>query len=148
MDILASRLGPGSEIIGVDSSPMMIDRAQTLRKAPPDVKFDFQVADCLSLPFENEAFDWALVVNTFPHFRDFASALQELRRVTKDGGYIAILESGSTAETNQHHKEIGGPVANDMLPGAIEFMQLVRDSGLWLQIYVDDDDGFRVLARK
>jgi ubiquinone/menaquinone biosynthesis C-methylase UbiE len=147
-EIIASRLGPGSEIYGVDSSPAMIERARSLRKAPPDVKFDFQVADALALPFDTDKFDWVLVVDSFPHFRDYPAALLELKRVTKDGGFIAILEQASTTETNQHHREIGGAVANDMLPSALEFMSMLKESGLWMQIYIDDDDGFRVLARK
>jgi hypothetical protein len=34
------------------------------------------------------------------------------------------------------------------MPDAIEFLLLLRHSGLWGQIYVDDPDGFRSLARK
>jgi ubiquinone/menaquinone biosynthesis C-methylase UbiE len=74
-EIIASRLGPGTEIYGVDSSPAMIERARALRKAPPDVKFDFQVADALALPFDTDKFDWVLVFDSFtifgiipPHF--------------------------------------------------------------------------------
>jgi ubiquinone/menaquinone biosynthesis C-methylase UbiE len=148
VEFLAKRLGPGSEIYGVDSSPAMIERAKSLRTAPPGIKFDFQVADALSLPFDTGKFDWVLVVDSFPHFRDYPAALQELKRVTKDGGFIAILEQRSTTETNRHHLEIGGAVANDMLPSALEFMNMLRESGLWMQIYIDDDDGFRVLARR
>jgi ubiquinone/menaquinone biosynthesis C-methylase UbiE len=148
MDLLASRLSPGSKIVGADLSPAMIERARAIRKPPNGVTFEFQVADCRSLPFKDETFDWVFAIDTFPHFRDFPAALAELKRVLKDGGYLAILNRECSDEVNRHHKEIGGPVSGDLMPDAIEFLQLLRLSGLWGQIYVDDPDGFRSLARK
>ena len=113
MEVLAERLGKGAEIVGVDSSPAMIERAKELRRVPDGVTFDFHVADCKKLPFEAETFDWVVVIDTFPHFGDFAAAIAGIRRVLKDGGFLAILEHHSVEDTNRHHREIGGPVAND-----------------------------------
>jgi len=148
MEVLARRLGSGAEIVGADNSPDMIARAREIRRPPDGVKFGFVVADCVKLPFETESFDWILVIDAFPHFKDMPASLQELKRVLKDGGYLGILSHHSGEEANLHHQKIGGPVANDFMPKAMEFMQLFRDSGLWLQIYVDDAEGFRSLARK
>jgi demethylmenaquinone methyltransferase/2-methoxy-6-polyprenyl-1,4-benzoquinol methylase len=126
----------------------MIERAKELRHPRDGVTFDFHVADCRKLPFDDETFDWVLVIDTFPHFRDFPVAIAEMKRVIKDGGYLAVMERQPTSEVNLHHKKIGGPVENDIMPDATEYLQLFRDSGLWLQIYIDDPDGFRSLARK
>jgi ubiquinone/menaquinone biosynthesis C-methylase UbiE len=148
MELMAKRLGAGAEVVGVDSSPAMIEKARALRTPPEGVKYEFRVGDCMELPFDDGAFDWVIAIDAFPYFRDLTKALREMARVLKEGGYVAILSQHSSDETNQHHREIGGAVANDLMPDATKFLQLMRDADLWLQIYVDDADGFRSLARK
>lgn len=148
VEVIAERLKSGSTIYGADLSPVMIERAIKTRNAPEGIQFIFKVADCMALPFTDEFFDWVLVMDSFAHFSDAKSALLEFKRVLKDGGYFAILDMKSSQETNRHHREIGGVVAGDLIPDTRQFLAIIRDADLWLQIYIDDSDGLRVLARK
>ena len=146
--LLAERLGEGSSVTGLDITPEMIDRARQIRRAPGGRTIDFRVGDCHNLPFDNEAFDWVVVLESFPHFCDPRGAVSEFYRVLKDGGRVAILDRRPSSETNKHHREIGGVVADDSMPDMITFLAVMKDAGFWVQVYVDDDDGFRLLAVK
>ena len=78
----------GFELWGMDSSPAMLKQALKY-----SAKFQFQVklsvADALSLPFSDNAFDWAISVATYHHIKgkgERERAFMELRRVLKPGG--------------------------------------------------------------
>jgi len=82
----------GFELWGVDFSGGMLRQAQRFL-----AKFQFRaslvMADAVSLPFENEVFDWAVAVATYHHVegeREREAALQELKRVLKSGGEAFI----------------------------------------------------------
>lgn len=49
-------------------------------------------ADALRLPFADESFDAAMVAFGARNFQDTAAGLREMRRVTKRGGRILVLE--------------------------------------------------------
>jgi tRNA (uracil-5-)-methyltransferase TRM9 len=75
-------------LYGVDFSGEMIKLARRYSR-----KFGFsvnlQVADARNLPFEDNAFDWAIAVATYHHLQGYENqlkALKELRRVLKPGG--------------------------------------------------------------
>ena len=80
------------DLYGVDFSTQMLRFARRYSQ-----KFDFSVnllvADVGSLPFPDEAFDWAISVATYHHVKgskERQSALSELRRVLKPGGQAFI----------------------------------------------------------
>ena len=61
-------------------------RAAELRLA----NVSFQIADVLSLPFENEAFDVITCRRAAHHFTDLRRALAEMRRCLRAGGRLVI----------------------------------------------------------
>jgi len=75
------------EVTGLDFSPRMLQRAR--RKAPG---LAFVEGDMLELPFADGAFDAATVGFGVRNVADLERALQELRRVLRPGGRLAILE--------------------------------------------------------
>lgn len=119
----------GSEVVGVDISPVMIDYAT--RKAE---KLDltgmvrFQVADILDLPFSEDDFDLVIAESILtPLPGDKSLALQELKRVLCPGGLLAINESvlGLEAPEELHqamaeHPAIQGYFTSQSLEEMIE----------------------------
>jgi ubiquinone/menaquinone biosynthesis C-methylase UbiE len=76
------------QLWGIDSSTEMLKQALKY-----SAKFGFYVnltvADALSLPFADNAFDWAISVATYHHIKgkkEREGAFAELRRVLKPGG--------------------------------------------------------------
>ncbi|HZT94552.1 MAG TPA: ubiquinone/menaquinone biosynthesis methyltransferase, partial [Gaiellaceae bacterium] len=84
---LAARAVGASRVVGVDFSARMLERAR--RKAP---QLEWVQADALALPFEEGAFDAAVVGFGVRNLEDLEAGLRELRRVLRRGGRIGILE--------------------------------------------------------
>ncbi len=75
-----------SEIVGVDPTAPFIDSARA-HAADPRLKFD--VGDALTLPYPPASFDACLSLLVMMFIRDAATALREMRRVTRAGGTVA-----------------------------------------------------------
>lgn len=80
------QLIPGIDVQGVDISAYAIEHAQ------PEVKANMQQACATQLPFEDNAFDVVISVNTVHNLeRDqCAIALQEIMRVSKGNAFITV----------------------------------------------------------
>jgi len=83
--ILAQRAG--ASVVGLDFSSAMLERAR--RKGPG---VEWLEGDLLALPFEDEAFDAATVGFGVRNVDDLERALEELQRVLRPAGIVAILE--------------------------------------------------------
>lgn len=84
--VAARRAGAG-EIVGVDFSEQMLERAR--RKAP---ELEWIQADVLALPLEDASFDVAVVGFGVRNVEDLEGAIREFRRVLRPGGRLGILE--------------------------------------------------------
>ena len=84
---VAARKAAAGEVIGVDFSERMLERAR--RKAP---EVEWVRADVLALPFGDAIFDAAVVGFGVRNVEDLAAGLKELRRVLRPGGRLGILE--------------------------------------------------------
>jgi demethylmenaquinone methyltransferase/2-methoxy-6-polyprenyl-1,4-benzoquinol methylase len=84
---LAARSQGAAEVVGLDFSEKMLDRA---RVKGPDIEWVH--GDVLALPFEDASFDSATVGFGIRNVDDLEAGLRELRRVLRPGGKLAILE--------------------------------------------------------
>ena len=84
----------GHSVVGVDISPAMLEIA--CRKLAPGDTAEFRVGDVRSLEDPDEAYDGVVVSKLFQHVGNWQSAVDELLRVTKDGGlFMHINEKGA-----------------------------------------------------
>ena len=91
--LLAETVGPGGHITGLDLSPELLIYAEDIvKKAGLSERVSFQEGDVNNLPFDDDTFDWAWSMDLVG-YAPFAPlpALQELTRVVKPGGKMAIL---------------------------------------------------------
>jgi ubiquinone/menaquinone biosynthesis C-methylase UbiE len=91
--LLASAVGTGGLVVGVDASPEMIGYAEHQRGRPRNCQFEVGTAEALSFPPGH--FD-VVVSSLFMHHlpRDLqATALAEMRRVLRPGGALLIAEA-------------------------------------------------------
>lgn len=83
--IIAAR--QGATVTGLDFSEQMLVRAR--RKAP---ELEWLQGDLLALPFADDSFDAATIGFGIRNVADLQGGIDELRRVLKPGGRLAILE--------------------------------------------------------
>jgi len=89
--MLADRVASDGEVIGVDYSPAMIDRAR-LKAAARGRRCRFEVADVLGLPFDDNRFDAVTASGGLRGLDDPAAAVREMVRVARPGARIVVLE--------------------------------------------------------
>ena len=97
LDILSSK----THVIGVDLSLPMLSRAAQKTRG---YHFQAVLADISSLPFSENAFDKVVSVTTLEFIEDAKRAIEELFRVTKKGGRIAVATLNSLSPWAQRRK--------------------------------------------
>jgi tocopherol O-methyltransferase len=105
----------GARVTGITLSPVQANRAkERARAAGLQDRTDFRVANALSMPFDDNSFDFVWSLESGEHMPDKAKFLQECYRVLKPGGKLMLatwchrptnIEPLSSNE-NQHLQEI------------------------------------------
>ena len=103
---LATRLGPDAHIIATDLSPAMLERARTDVRLANDGRMTWRLADALSLPFGDAAFDVVACQFGVMFFPDKVRGYREVHRVLKPGGAFVF--------------NVWDDIADNDLPRAIE----------------------------
>jgi SAM-dependent methyltransferase len=81
----AQLVGPTGTVSGVDLNPVMIEVARERAST-----VDWRVGDAADLPYADERFDVALCQSALFFFADPARAVQEMARVVREGGSVAL----------------------------------------------------------
>ena len=120
---VAARKAGAGEVIGLDFSARMLERAR--RKEPA---IEWIQGDLLELPFEDGSFDAATVGFGVRNVADLERGLDELRRVLKPGGRVGILEitrpSGPLKLFYRLWFDVLIPLAGKILPGGKAYTYL------------------------
>lgn len=80
------------DVVGIDLSPEMLEQAK--KKCNINLKLKFQHADATEIPFKDNYFDYSSVslgLHDMP-YEIGISVLKEMKRVTKTGGQILIVD--------------------------------------------------------
>jgi ubiquinone/menaquinone biosynthesis C-methylase UbiE len=83
--VLRERLGGAANIVGVDPSPPMIEKARSL-----EPELDWRVGNAMALPFTDGSFDLVLWQEMLHFVPDRMAALHEVRRVLSPGGRFLV----------------------------------------------------------
>jgi SAM-dependent methyltransferase len=87
----APRVGPEGRVLGVDISEAMLSRARGLAAARGLAdRVDYRLMDAESLAFEDQSFDRVVSLFALLHMPHPLKALQEMRRVLRPGGRLAV----------------------------------------------------------
>ena len=120
-----------ARVTGVDLNPEMIGSSVEKAKSEGVVGLaEFRVADALELPFEDNAFDVVVNECAVGLTADPQRCLDEMARVTKAGGYVAIHESTWLKEVSpQERAEIATRLGT--VPYALdEWKEMMTKAGL------------------
>ena len=97
LDVLSSK----THVIGVDLSLPMLSRAEQKARG---YYFQAVLADISSLPFSENLFDKVVSVTALEFIEDAKRAIEELFRVTKKGGRIAVATLNSLSPWAERRK--------------------------------------------
>ena len=89
-DELAVEVGPGGEIVGLDSSPQMLAVAARRCEGHPNVRLHESEATALAV--DDAEFHAALCVQVLEFVPDVAAALAELYRALRPGGRVVVWD--------------------------------------------------------
>jgi ubiquinone/menaquinone biosynthesis C-methylase UbiE len=143
--LLTAKLGTEGMVVALDVSVEMLVRAQA-KDFPPIV--GFAQADVMDIPLADDSMDLAVCNSALPHFGDKEKALEEIARVLRANGRLAICHTMSRQALNRLHQSIGGAVANDLLPDEFQLTSLIEKVGLRITHFEDGPERYLVIAEK
>lgn len=89
---------PGvASVVGIDPSPVFLDKARQLSAQAPHVSF--QEGDARALAYDDDAFDVAVVHTCLTHVPEPERALAELKRVLRPNGWLAVFDGDYATTT-------------------------------------------------
>ncbi len=123
--LIHERVGVAPRVVALDFAFNMLRRSQATQMG----SCQYILADVHSLPFVGHLFDKAICFQSFPHLADQAAALEEIWRCLRRGGRAVVAHACSRRAVNRLHRQIGGVVADHLLPGKHKMHSLFRNSG-------------------
>lgn len=142
-------VGDKGYVLGTDFCAEMIEHAPA-KAAKNDLKVDFEVADAMQLPYEDNSFDISSIAFGIRNVDDPVQALKEMARVVVSGGRVVVLEFGQPNGLLKYPYElysqhimpaIGGwisgnreaytylPRTSAEFPAGNKFIDLMKDTG-------------------
>ena len=88
-DILFDIAQKNSEIYGIDISPNIVKKANSIKIAK-NANMDFSIQDVRCLKFSDNSFNLIISNSTLDHFPEVSMAMQELNRVLKNNGILIL----------------------------------------------------------
>lgn len=102
-----ARLALSGHIAGVDPSTEMVAQARARNsRAIHEGHVDLRLGSVESLPFDKESFDKTLAINSMQVWPRALAGLQEIRRVMKPGGRIALGFTRHSGQANEGITEV------------------------------------------
>lgn len=92
---------PIPKLSGVDSSQVAVNYAKKRGHS------DIRKVDALNLPYQDNTFDYILLLDVIEHIKDDASLLSEAKRVLKKGGKILITSPALQFIWSDHDRDQG-----------------------------------------
>ena len=140
-------IGTNGRIVGLDYSEnmLLIAREKFPKGNYPNV--DFVLGDILTYETDDK-FAVVICYSSFPHFPDKAGSIKKMAKLLKPRGKLAICHSQGRNHINKMHKDMGGDMAKVELPSADVVGQLMVEAGLNVQIAIDDDEKYVLVAVK
>ena len=130
----------GSRATGITLSPVQASRAkERAAEAGLDNRVQFEVANALEMPFEDNSFDLVWSLESGEHMPDKTKFLQECYRVLKPGGKMIFatwchretnsLAGELTADETAHLKEIYRVYCLPYVISLSEYRAIAKDCG-------------------
>ncbi len=131
-----------TNVTGLDIAPQMIDLYRS--------KFPHQTAITHSFEeynFKEQLFDFIVIFNAFPHFKNSESIFKKAKQLLSPKGKLIIAHSMNRHALNEHHRNAGREVKDDILISDNHFHSLYENER-FSDIEVNNGDYFFSIATK
>ncbi|MEE8353484.1 MAG: class I SAM-dependent methyltransferase [Dehalococcoidales bacterium] len=121
----------GYRVDGIDLSPRMLAVLER-RLAQPLVRpaVSYCLGDVLALPWPDASLDIAIAVHLFYHIRQWQAATDELLRVLRPGGVLALMHTGTGSEIpalNDRYRQLCGELGHAIDPIGVRSTRQVAE---------------------
>ncbi|WP_109471312.1 class I SAM-dependent methyltransferase [Ornithinimicrobium cavernae] len=93
---LAEILAPG-QVVGLENVEAPLVAARSAAQARGDARTQFRTGEALDLPFDDDSFDVVHAHQVLQHLSEPVRALQEMARVCRPGGWVAVRDADYAA---------------------------------------------------
>ncbi|MDQ0350860.1 demethylmenaquinone methyltransferase/2-methoxy-6-polyprenyl-1,4-benzoquinol methylase [Alkalibacillus filiformis] len=90
---LADAVGPKGNVVGLDFSQNMLSVGEEKKREQSADQVTFVHGDAMSLPYEDNSFDYVTIGFGLRNVPDYMQVLKEMYRVVKPGGQVVCLET-------------------------------------------------------
>jgi demethylmenaquinone methyltransferase/2-methoxy-6-polyprenyl-1,4-benzoquinol methylase len=142
-EILADKVGTSGNITSMDISPAMVEAARKRLEGRSNVTLACSHLEDL---VPDRKFDLVICHQVFPHFDHKALALDRMASSLKPSGRLVIYHLMGSAVINNRHRKANPAVAHDKLPDRDEMARLFNATGMVINILLDDDAGYLLVA--
>ncbi|MGC8737383.1 MAG: class I SAM-dependent methyltransferase [Candidatus Hydrogenedens sp.] len=142
---LWSRLKQNGTLIEVDVSTEMIRHGKMKFM---NIPCHWLITDAHFLPIKSESADIIICFSIFPHLINKKQAIKEHSRVLKKGGIWVVCHSQSSKTINEFHQNVGGVVAQHVIPEINEIKHLLIEAKLNMQYFQDNTEGYLLIASR
>jgi SAM-dependent methyltransferase len=130
--LAATKVGPNGKVIGVDMTPEMVEKARDNAKRNGIENVEFRLGEIESLPVANDSVDVVISNCVINLSADKPKVFQELYRVLKPGGRIAISDIALLKQLPEKIREsaeayvgcVGGAILIDEYKKTLESSRL------------------------
>ena len=133
-------------VAGVDHSEDMVQQALKRNAAAARAgRVEIKHGSVAALPYGDESFDKVVAIETFYFWPDPVANLQEVRRVMKPGGLLALAMEGSKESTDQQKQtELAARMEFPLYFGAeaVEMLTAAGFSRAWFESAPDQGYGW------
>ena len=119
---LSERVGPRGEVVAADLSPAFLRLAENTCRRATNVRY--VEANAYRLPFPDRSFDLVWCAQSLISLTRPEAVLAEMRRVTRPGGFVAILETDEL-----HHVLLNWPMTVEVAVQRATLAEAVRRYG-------------------
>ncbi len=145
LPFIKAKLGESGHIYAVDFAAEMLSQAQAKYDWP---NLQFIQSDVTALNLPDATIDAIICYSLYPHLANKERAVGEFTRLLKPAGRLIIAHSKGRKAINEIHQNLGGAVANDLLPPAAETGAICTQAGLTVLETRDDEQYYLVVAEK
>lgn len=137
---LRAAVGPSGVVLGADLTPAMLEAAV---RAGRGADGQVLLADVAALPLRSQSLDAVFAAGLIAHLPRPAENLEELARVVRPGGTLALFHPIGRAALAARQ---GRQITPDDLRAEPNLRPLLAGSGWRMTSYVDEDERFLALA--
>lgn len=117
---IAKRPGFTGNVVGVDVSSVLVDQASKLADEEGlSNRIDFRVGDSRSLEDSDNSFDAVIAHTLISHLPDPGTLIEEMIRLAKPGGFVAIFDGDYASLTFSHPDAEKGKAIDELIIGSI-----------------------------